>query len=156
MPSGRGPATPVRIGVTGTSGVNIVAVVELRSSRALPGVDWHGLLSLLGRTLPAKMPHLATRETFFICRIISIMINLSLSFCFYFSLGEPRPPPPQGGFLQGAGSVYCASSALKAPLFQKNSLSFSALGNALGGFGGKMGNSWALGGTSGGGGGRLK
>ena len=65
------------------------------------------------------------------------MINLSLSFCFYFSLGEPRPPP-QGGFLQGAGSVYCVSSALKAPLFQKNSLSFSALGNALGGFGGKV------------------
>ena len=50
-----------------------------------------GLFSLLGRTLPAKKPHLATRKTFFICRIISIMINLSLSFFFYFSLGEAPP-----------------------------------------------------------------
>ena len=38
MPSGRGPATPVGIGVTSMSGVNIVTVVELRSSPALPGV----------------------------------------------------------------------------------------------------------------------
>ena len=38
MPSGRGPATPIGIGVTGMSGVNIVAVVELRSSPTLPGV----------------------------------------------------------------------------------------------------------------------
>ena len=38
MPSGRGPATPVEIRVTGGSGVDIVAVVELRSSPALPGV----------------------------------------------------------------------------------------------------------------------
>ena len=52
---------------------------------------WHSLLSLLGRTLPTKMPHLATRETFFICRIISIMINLSLSF-FFFILAWVRPP----------------------------------------------------------------
>ena len=52
---------PVGIGVTGMSGVNIVGVVELRSSPELPGVDWHGLLSLFSRTLPAKMPHLAIR-----------------------------------------------------------------------------------------------
>ena len=44
---------------------------------------WHGLLSLLGRTLPAKMAHLATRETLFICRIVSIRINP-----FSHSLGE--------------------------------------------------------------------
>ena len=60
------------------------------------------------------------------------------------------------------------ASALKAPLFQnktkqnktkKPSLSFSALGNSLGGFGGNVGNSWALGGSSEGGeggSGRLK
>ena len=48
------------------------------------------------------------------------------------------------------------ASALKAPLFQKKTLTFSALSNALGGFGGKVGNSWALGGTSGGGGVRLE
>ena len=48
-------------------------------------------------------------------------------------------------------------SALKAPLFQKKtSLSFLALGNALGGFGGKVGNSWAQVGASGGGSGCLK
>ena len=49
---------------------------------------WHGLLSLLGRTLPAKMPHLATRETFFICRIVSIRINLF----FFFFLAWVRLP----------------------------------------------------------------
>ena len=38
MPSGRGPATPVGIRVTSISGVNIVVVVELKSSPALPGV----------------------------------------------------------------------------------------------------------------------
>ena len=38
MPSGRGPATPVGIGVTDMSGVNIFAVAELRSSPVLPGV----------------------------------------------------------------------------------------------------------------------
>ena len=39
MPSGRGPATPVGIRVTNTSGlVNIVAMAELRSSPALPEV----------------------------------------------------------------------------------------------------------------------
>ena len=38
MPSGRGPASLVGIGVTNTSGVNIVAVVELRFSPALPEV----------------------------------------------------------------------------------------------------------------------
>ena len=46
-------------------------------------LNWHGLLSLLGRTLPAKMAHLATRETLFICRIVSISINP-----FSHSLGE--------------------------------------------------------------------
>ena len=49
-------------------------------ARCLWGVGislyWHSLLSLLGRTLPAKMPHLATKETPFICKIVSITINL--------------------------------------------------------------------------------
>ena len=54
MSSGRGSATPVGIGVTGTSGVNIVAVVELRSSPELPGVNWHGLSSLFSRTMSIK------------------------------------------------------------------------------------------------------
>ena len=76
MLSGRGPATPVGIGATGMSGVNIVAVVEPRSSPEPPGVDWHGLLSLFSRTPLTKMPHLVIRETFFICRILSIRINL--------------------------------------------------------------------------------
>ena len=107
---------------------------------------WHSLLSLLGRTLLAKTPHLATRETFFICRILSIRINL-----FFFSLGEA----PLRGFFQGAGSVYCARVCFKSSFVYKK-LSFSVLGNALGGFGGKVGNSWALGGTSGGGGDCLK
>ena len=61
MLSGRGSATPVGIGVTGTSGVNIVAVVELRSSPELPGIDCHGLLSPFSRTLLTKMPYLAIR-----------------------------------------------------------------------------------------------
>ena len=77
------------------SGVNIVAVVELRSSPALPGIDWHGLLSLLGRTSQAKMPHLATRETFFICRIVSIRINLFYFYLFIIIiiiLAWVRPP----------------------------------------------------------------
>ena len=53
-------------------------------------------------------------------------------------------------------------SALKAPLFKlkkkkkKTSLSFSALGNTLEGFEGKVGNSWDLGGASRGGGSYLK
>ena len=78
-------------------------VVELRSSPELPGVDWHGLLtspelrgvdwhsllSLLGRTLPAEMPHLATRETFFICRIFFIMI---IFLSLFFFLAWVRPP----------------------------------------------------------------
>ena len=96
------------------SGVNIVAVVELRSSPALPGVDWHNLLSLLGGTLLAKMPHLATRETFFICRIVSIRINLF--FFFFFSLGEA---PPEGVSSKEQALYIVHASALKAPLFQK-------------------------------------
>ena len=74
---------------------------------------WHGLLSLLGRTLPAKMPHLATRETFFICRIVSIRINL---FFFFFSLGEA---PPEGVSSKEQALYIVHASALKAPLFQK-------------------------------------
>ena len=70
MSSDRGPATPV----TDTSGVNIVTMVELRSRPELPGVDWHGLLSLFSRTLPAKMFYLTIRETFFICRILFVTI----------------------------------------------------------------------------------
>ena len=42
------------------------------------------------------------------------------------------------------------ASASKA-FVSENSLSSSASGNALGGFEGKVGNSWALGGTNGGG-----
>ena len=38
MPSGRGAGTLVGIEVTDMSGVNTVAVVELRSSPVLPGV----------------------------------------------------------------------------------------------------------------------
>ena len=38
MPLGKGPFTPVSIGVTATSGVNIVEVEERRSNPALPGV----------------------------------------------------------------------------------------------------------------------
>ena len=87
-------------------------VVELRSSPALPGVDWHGLLSLLGRTLPAKMPHLATRETFFICRIVSITINL-----FFFFLAWVRPP--EGLFSKEQALYIVHATALKAPLFKK-------------------------------------
>ena len=37
-PVGNGPLTPVGIFIVGLSGVNIVDVVELRSSTALPGV----------------------------------------------------------------------------------------------------------------------
>ena len=37
-PVGNGPLTPVGIFTVGLSGVNIVEVVELRSSPALPGV----------------------------------------------------------------------------------------------------------------------
>ena len=37
-PVGNGPLTPVGIFIVGLSGVNIVEVVELRSSPALPGV----------------------------------------------------------------------------------------------------------------------
>ena len=40
--------------------------------------------------------------------------------------------------------------------FVKNFLSSSVLGNTLGGFGGKVGNSWVLGGTIDGGSGLLK
>ena len=77
---------------------------------------WHSLLSLLGRTLLAKTPHLATRETFFICRILSIRINL-----FFFSLGEA----PRGGFSKEQALYIVHASALKAPLFIKNYLSQS-------------------------------
>ena len=38
MPSGRGAGTLVGIGVTDTSGVDIVVVLELRSTPALPRV----------------------------------------------------------------------------------------------------------------------
>ena len=63
------------------SGVNIVAVVELRSSPALPGVDWHNLLSLLGRTLPAKMPHLAQEKHFLFVESFPLRL-------IFLSLGE--------------------------------------------------------------------
>ena len=134
MPSGRGLATPIGIRVTGTSGVNIVAVVELRSSPKIPGVDWHGLLSLFSRTLLAKMFYLAIRETVFICRILFIMI-IFISFFFFSLFFLPLGEAPRGGFLQGAGSV------LKFPLFKNLSLSFSTLSNVLGDFGCKVGGS---------------
>ena len=105
MPSGRGPATPVYR-------VNIVVVVELRSSPELPGIDCRGLLSPFSRTLPAKMPYLAIRETFFICRILFIMI-IFISFFFFSLFFLPLGEAPRGGFLQGAGSV------LEAPVFKK-------------------------------------
>ena len=93
-PVSNGPLTPVGILIVGLSGVNIVEVVELRSSPDLPELDWHGLLSLCSRTLPEKMTHLAIRETFFICKIHFITIlfflfsflSLFLSLPF-FSLG---------------------------------------------------------------------
>ena len=93
-------------------GVSIVAVVELRSSPALPGVDWHGLLSLLGRTLPAKMPHLATRETFLFVE----SFPLGLISLFLFSLGEA---PPEEVFSKEQALYIVHTSALKAPSFQK-------------------------------------
>ena len=104
MSSDRGPATPVGIGVTGTSGVNIVA----------------------------KSPY---------------------RFRFSPSLGET---PPRGfSPRRTLCSAYCARVCFKSSFVQKN-LSSSGLGNALGGFGGKVGNSWALEGTNGGRGNRLK
>ena len=111
MPSGRGPATPVGIGVTRSLGVNIVAVVEPRSSPEPPGVDWHGLLSLFSRTLLTKMPHLAIRKRFFLFveSLFITIIFLSFFFSFSFSLFSffPWVRPPWGDFLQGSGSVYC-------------------------------------------------
>ena len=84
-------------------------MVELKSSPELSGVDWHGLLSLFSRTLPAKMSHLATRETFFICRIFFITIVFLLFFAWV------RPP---GGVFCKEQALYIAyASALKAPLF---------------------------------------
>ena len=73
--------------------------------------------------------------------------QVPLLFCFSSSLGEA----PRGGFLQEALSVYCACVCFKSSFVSENSLSSSASGNALGGFEGKVGNSWALGGTNGGG-----
>ena len=95
-PVSNGPLTPVGILIVGLSGVNIV-VVELRSSPDLPELDWHGLSSLFSRTLLEKMPHLAIRETFFICKIHFIMIifflfsflSLSLSLFFFFAWVSP-------------------------------------------------------------------
>ena len=60
-------------------------MVELKSSPELSGVDWHGLLSLFSRTLPAKMFYLAIRETLSICKIFFVTILflfLFLVFCF--------------------------------------------------------------------------
>ena len=103
MSSGRGPATPVGIGVTAT-GVNIDAVVELRSRPELPGVDWHGLLSLFSRTLPTKCL-IWPQEKLFIFRILFVTITFlfpfflfffSFSLFFFFCLGEAPPPPPRG------------------------------------------------------------
>ena len=59
--------------------------------------------------------------------------------------------PLEGVFSKEQALYIVHASALKAPLFQTHSLPFSALGNALGGFGGKVGNFWALGGESRGG-----
>ena len=101
MPSGRGPATPIGIGVTGLSGVNIVA----------------------------KSP-----------------------YGFSLSLGET---PLRGFSPRSTLCILCMQSVLKAPLFKKL-LSSSGLGNTLRGFGGKVGNFWALEGANGGGGYRPK
>ena len=64
--------------------------------------------------------------------------------------------PPEGVFSKEQALYIVHASALKAPLFQKKLYLFSAIANALGGFRGKVGDSWVLGGASGGGGGRLK
>ena len=115
MSLGRGLAIPVGIGVTSTSGVNIVAMAELRSSQLqkllllLSGVNACGFLSLFSRTLPTKLPHLAKIETFLFVKsfLLQLFFFLFLFFVFLFSFsfflffGEA----PQGGFLQGAGSV---------------------------------------------------
>ena len=111
MSSGRGLATPIGIGVTGTSGINIVVVVELRSSPKLPGVDWRGLLSLFSRTLPAKMPHLATRKTFFICR--TFLLRFFLFVCF------AQVRPPEGIFSKKQALHIVHASAFKVTLFKK-------------------------------------
>ena len=108
MSSGRGPATPVGIGVTGTSGVNTVVKSPYHSAFLLAWVR------------------------------------------------HPPPPRLRGGFLQGARSAYCACSLFLKRHCSKNFLSSSGLGNILRGFGGKVGNSWALGGTNGASGDRLK
>ena len=63
--------------------IHLLALGAMCLWRVSFSLYWHGLLSLLGRTLPAKMAHLATRETLFICRIVSIRINP-----FSHSLGE--------------------------------------------------------------------
>ena len=101
MPSGRGPATPIGIGVSSSSRVNIVV----------------------------KSP-----------------------YGFSLSLGET---PLRGFSPRSTLCILCTQSILKAPLF-KNFLSSSGLGNTLRGFGGKVGNSWALEGANGGGGDGLK
>ena len=97
---------PVGIGVTGMSGVNIVGVVELRSSPELPGVNWHRL-SLFSRTLPAKMLYLTIRETFFIYRILFVTIIFVFFFLFFslslfFFLAWVRPPE----------GIFCKEQAL--------------------------------------------
>ena len=135
-PVSNGPLTPVGILIVGLSGVNIVEVVELRSSPDLPELDWHGLSSLFSRTLLEKMPHLAIRETFFICKILLItIIFLSFSlFLFLFSFFFPwvSPPTPRGFF---ARSMFCFKSSFCSKIF---SVSFSTLSNVLGGFGCKV------------------
>ena len=107
------------------SGVNIAAVVELRSSSKLPGVDWLGLLSLFSRTLTAKMPHLPQEKHFFICRTFFIMIIflsfffpfLSLSlFFFFFGSGEG---PPEGIFSEEHALHIVHAPTFKVTLFKK-------------------------------------
>ena len=73
------------------SGVKIVAMVKLRSRPDLPGVNWHGFLSLFSRTLPAKMLYLTIREIFSISKILFVKIIFLfffrfLFFCFFFFL----------------------------------------------------------------------
>ena len=100
-------------------------------------LNWHGLLSLLGRTLPAKMAHLATRETLFICRIVSIRINP-----FSHSLGEA---PLRGFSSRSMLCLLCSFVSENSYLAQPPAMLWEALWA-------KWGNSWALGGANGGGG----
>ena len=89
--------------------------------------------------------------------------EFQVSLLFSFSLGEA---PLRGLFLRRVLCILCMclfqeffcfrklyffqpqAVCFKSSFVSENSLSFSASGNVLGGFGGKVGNSWALRGTN--------